>query len=501
MSAVPTVGAFVLWGAFAGLVACAFVLYALPRRLSGPVTSDERRAGAGARVRVLVRRWITPGLAVGGLAVLLPPLAPPKVAFTSWLVHAEQRRPRGLECAVPPLLERATEHMRTSGVPAREALREALLAAPFPSNDLECPSAFVFPPGMRDADIESLELTVVMLAARSQSTRAISVEARTSTGALDPWELLARGMSTWAHVSIKARQPSFGTGVVRAVERAIVTSKGIELWIMTDRAYACDPTQPLQLELEGREACPLTWETPAACDSERTPPVLAIHARCSSLGSDASLGGARIEGLEVPLDSIEPTKIRVDGSGMRWTEARRIAEQNRAFVEELAASGLALPELGDGADVSLRVDDSGIVVQGARGCSTTSLATSPDEGGPFSWAETGIDDPISSAGPGRIRLHGGWDVLERSSDAYEPTIFGATMRSISWAADCLEHCTCDSRRPPPRGGESRPLLTQGEIDELVGRERRPRDAVGVLLIGLSLLMTSWWILSARRGSR
>lgn len=498
MSALPTVGAIVLWGAFVGLVVCALVLYALPRRLSGPVTSDERRTGAGAHVRVLVRRWITPGLAVGGLAVLLPPLAPPTVELTSWLVHAEQRRSRGLECAVPPLLERATDRMRKDGVSAREALREALLAAPFPSEDLECPSTFVFPPGLRDADIESLELTVVMLAARSQSIREIAVEARTATGTLDPWELLARGMSAWAHVSIEARQPSFGTGVVRAVERAIVTSEGIDVWLMTDRAYACDRAQPLRLELEGREACPLTWEPPAACQSDRAPPVLAIHARCSSLGSDAPLGGARIEGLEVPLDTIEPTKIQVDDPGLRWEEARDAAVQNRAFVEELAASGLALPELGDGAEVSLRADDSGIVVHGSRRCSTVPLATSPDEGGPFSWAGTGVKNPVSSAGLGGIRLRVAKEALEPGSDRYEPTIFGATMRSISWAADCLEHCTCASRRPPPRGGESRPLLTQGEIDELVGRERRPRDAVGVLLISLSLLMTSWWILLSRR---
>lgn len=488
------------WIAF-GLVALgAIVLHALPRRLSGPVTDSERRAGADAWIRAMLRRWVTPSLALVGLGLLLPPLAPPRLELRSLLVHVEHREPSGIECLVPSILERAARAVREHGVEPRRALREALLAAPLLDEDVACPSTFTFPPELGDADIESLELTLVMLATRTLGAREVAAVVRTTASDVDPWQLLAQSSSSWASISIDARPSIHGTGVVRAVDRAVVDGSNVELWLMLDGDAACDRGRGLELRFEGGQECELQWILPAACGSRQHPPVLAVDARCELPSPGLRVERARVEGMELSVDSAEPVRVQVEDNSARWTMARALATENRALVEELAARGLALPEMGEDADVMLRIDSDEIGIMGPRSCSSGPVSLPIADASPFSWSSVGVEDPVSSMGRNGIRLRVGFSALDPESSAYEPTIFAAAMYSIGWAASCIRHCTCTEQRPPPRGGETLPLLRLAEIDELVGRARRTRDAFGVLLIAASLVMTMLWIRSGHASS-
>jgi hypothetical protein len=493
----PSVRACVPWLAFAAVCLCAVVLYASPRRLSGPVTEAERRAKSGWSLRSVLRRGVAPALALVGLGLLLPPVDPPPLELTSWLVYAEPGGRRGLECLVPRLLEQAAHEVRVDGTMPRVALRHALLDVALELDDGECPY-FAVPPMFDDADVESLELSLVMLAAWAQESREVEVEARATTGDFDPWQLLARGMSSRAQVSITVGRSLYGNGSVLAVDRAIAGPTGVELWIMLEHEVACDRAATLKLELAGGGGCDLGWTKPMVCESA-PPSTLAVHARCTVPSGYDRPRLARLAGIEVHFDVPEPVEIRIVGDGTTWDDARAAAANNPAFVEDLAASGLALPQSNHAAEIELKLGEEEIHVEGRERCPEGPIPPAIENGGPFSWLDTGIEEPIT-ADSGGIALTVGAAALDSDAEGYEATIFGATMRSVSWAAHCLRQCTCTTLRPPPRGGEPRPLLTQGEIDEAVARLQRPRDAVGVIFIATSLLMSMGWILAARRES-
>jgi hypothetical protein len=470
---------------------CAFILYAVPRRLSGPINEEERRAAKRGWGRALLRRGAIPGLALAGLALLLPPLDPPSLTFTSWLTDTRHRDGQGLECLVPKLLVRAADRIQEHGDGTREALRRVLVDVRLPVDGETCPRSFTVPPGLSDADVESLELSLVALAVHAERIREVEIEARPAGGELDPWQLLAKALSNRARLEVTAGRPSHGSGAVRAVDHASAGLDGIELWIMLGQEAACQHASPLKLELADGRTCALSWSTPQACAST-SPTTLAVRAHCPLELDPKASGMGRLDGLEVFIDAPQPAAIRIHGDAAIWPRAREAAVGNPAFMRDLAAAGLGLPVVDDAAAIALSLGHESIRVAGSKRCQDGPIPPAILEGGAFSWAGMGIDEPLTMTSDGITMPKLGASALDPTAEDYDPTIFGAAVRSIGWAAHCLQECTCTALPGPSRGGVPRPLLTQAEIEALVGDAQRSRDAIGVLLIIASLLVSRWW---------
>jgi hypothetical protein len=506
LSMTSATGSALLWLALVGIAVLAVVLY-WPRRFSGPMTEHERRLARGRlRGRSLALTLAAPLCAVTGFALLLPPLVHLEVA--SHVI--EQDRPVDCEGDLPLLSHVSwTEELyewveavccEVDDEDGPDRLRSALLR----SAERGFRKPAVCRQDCRDLgvfDLVDIELSLVEVAARAYLLTAVEIDAGPRLGDPDPWDIM---MGTLAARNIHACPSGprgtvqSGQGVLRLTHAETDSSaRALEVWAVVT-GDACDV--PAVLTTHGRTdvaTCRLVPAEPTLdcrANGQRVVRMRLAGDGCSA--DDVQRLSERHHGLLVRAGhGSTPVRTRSDSSSVRvygdasFTSALNLAETFNAFRHDLGGHGLSPLRFAHDADITVELKEGEIVIRNRAASPGALKRIRPSElaDGPFSWS--GIDQPPIECASDRVVIKIGRDVLDPETSAYDPTTFAAVMSTITWAANVLTSSTCETGLQPspiPEGVVARPLLTAPDIDIAVAAMRRGREALGLVLLALSV---------------
>lgn len=443
-----------------------------------------------------------PGFACAGLLLLLPPACPTSLEFTS--LTAASGASTGFTCAVEAALARAHE-LSGGAPPARADLRAAVLEVAEHSLVEECteqPRRF----GARLSDVESIEITLLLILAESGELESLTVHPGPLYSTIDAWELAEPLLDRHTDTVVEAHHDRAAPDIFR-LDRGRPDGEGVAVWAVASRRAACGAARIDASVLDGDTvvgSCALSDPSKGPCAGDADVVAGRFELDCDvPVRADESWlqwGSAPRVRIAERRDS---TIRLVDPEGV-WPEAVAMASRNSAFAAELEAMGLRLPISDTDAEVVLELDGQEVVVrrEGAEcGDAPQRSAAFALHGSPFSFAGvarangrawvTRTDDCVVVRMSPRS-LSGDLDA------GYEPAAFLATMRAVAWASSCITS-GCDGVPSFDVDDEPAwPLLTPDQVAQAAGRGGLGQDALGVLLVALAFCMV---VRSARVGGK
>ncbi len=512
-------GALLLWLALLAIAALAVLLY-IPRRFSGPLTEHERQAArGGARWRSLMFALATPVATIAGFVLLLPPFVELKVQ--SRVLGGSQENP----CEIPPsalsiLATKRSTRGWTEAVLCRmdrpgagtEALADAIVAAAgagfrVPETCKSRPEQFNI------AEIVSVELSLVELAARAYLLTGVQLDPGPRLEDPDPWDLLTRTLDDRrinSCIAPRAALAEDGVEILRLGQARVHPNPRVFAVVRGD---VCDGVDATLVSSDGEKVddCRLGLPgTDAPCDRSNTNQravemsfTCSLHDRerfMSEPGLSLHAGYG-----DTPVYAARPVDVTLAGEHASAFQhaLSATADPSSAFPAELQRHGLAaintIVEASRGT-VVVELHDERIIVRIPRGTRTPAADVTDHPvltRGPFSWSGFPARPKITCEGD-RVTIDTPSAVLSPDdSNRYEPTAMFAVMHTITWAANVLQSGSCYEARQPisltPRF-RAHPLLSATRIDEAVAALRHDREALGLVLLALAIasLALSLW---------
>lgn len=489
-----------LWLALLGILGLALVLY-WPRRFSGPLTEHERRtAHRGLLRRSFALTLITPVTTIAGLLLLVPPLVALDVHGHRSLAkhHDDTRFERS---SLWPLAREESTHDWTVAVLCRafdaagdEAkLAKAIVEAANDGFHGSCDLGTLA--GQFSArDYRNVELSLVALADRAYILTDVVIHAGSRTSDPDPWDVMAGVLETSTglldlppKVHVTGHEPEKGADYILRLARARVRGAPdgpLEVLALV-LGDACKTFTGTLLDPRGNRltGCQLTPAGQCRQDSAVAQRVVAMNVQCEERPLD-------LDGLLLVADdgetSIVTHDLPISGDWLR-DPIDAAANTSSAFVEEMRQHDLRpLRVVPQPADIEVRKGES-IVVR-SETHTIPAPCHPPLDRGPFSWSGLG-PPPIEVAGSS-VTIHITPSVLDLGAPEYDPTVFYATLYSITWAANSLHTGRC-LELVEPRASTSHmpahPVLTAQQLDEAAAGLRRGRETIGLVLISLAVL--------------
>lgn len=479
--------ATLLWIASIGLTVLAVVLY-FPQRFSGPLTTHERRAFRGVlRGRALALVFAAPIATLAGFFALLPPIitlrVPPPVTRANEVSgpHSFFLDPVAHKRSTEPWMT-AVRCRITEDVVGETTLARAILTAADDGFAIpnDCSSPRPLGPWARD----SVELTLVEIAARAYLLAGVELSPGPRRQDPDPWDIMADSLTARGiPVHVDGRDGvATGTGILRLTRARLQGSDTIQVHALVD---TCKTSYDGRLlHPDGRVVVPSCRFVPTGCDEALGQQLVQMSVTCAAFAPAEHDGGLLLAAGqgETPLrfETREPIRVQVEDGHLR--EALK-TNQNPTFIEELRRRSLRRLELAeDHATTTIR---SGTRVEGPRVVERD--CQHPPDHGPFSWSGMGRPEATHQGNTITIRLRP--DVFDRSDEAYDPTEVMAALATITWAANAVETGICGEHEELPADSPriARPLLTLAEMDAVVTALRRDRDAVGLVLLAFAVL--------------